>query len=251
MRWVVFLSLILAAVPSYAVDSEFGYEFWDMSFFTPSRTWRLGMREQIDVTMNSFEYLRTSRFGMVDNTFDVGYAGREAKWSWDFHLGYTPKAGVMYEKMAQLTLFLPQPGLPIEPSVRGDFKRYGGAKLTTTEAGLRWLPAAGWEASGRWGRIQTDLLIPPNTKHSSPFLNYQLGYQWSPAMRLFVFQGSGKEFFDPGNPANPLEYNRDERGGGFHWGIDSGIRLMGTYALEKRSNGDSIRKYVLTLQQTY
>ena len=209
------------------------------------------MKEREETTANYAEYIRTSRFGRVDNTFVLGYIGKEPSWAWELKAGVTPKADVMYRQMGELILYMPTPGIKIEPMFRGNYRRYTGAKVMTSELGLRWTPAPGWDATGRWGRIQTALLDETGSKNSSPSSYYQVGYLWSDLLRVFAYQSSLEEFFDPGNPDNPSAYSLTERGGGFWWTLDQGLRLMGSYGLEQRSNNTSIKKFGITFQQTY
>ncbi|MBI2069817.1 MAG: hypothetical protein HYT79_04370 [Elusimicrobia bacterium] len=250
--FIFFICGLSSGVRSWAVESEVGYEHWDFSFFSPSRIWRVKMQELIEKGQTNYvEYIRTHRFDYRDNTYHVGYTGLSQGWGWDFKYGNTPKAAVMYRHLAQLTLYLPPPGYHLEPSITGALRRYTEAKVSTGELGLRWSPLAGWEAKAKWGRIRTELLGPVPQKKFSDSTSYQLGYMWTSALRLSMSQGSWKEFFDPGNPLNPAEYEVTERGGSFTWFFPADVQLTGAYSLERRSNDTSVKKYGVFFRQAY
>ncbi|MBI4669729.1 MAG: hypothetical protein HY747_11225 [Elusimicrobia bacterium] len=253
-RHTIFIALAAfwcLAPGAWAVESEIGFDYWNLSFYSPSRSYRLRMENQEETGSSYAEYIRTDRFGYIDNTFHAGYTGRYGALGWDLKGGNTPKAEVMYRQMAELILYLPSPGYRLEPFLRGNYRRYTPARVQTQELGLRGSPMAGWDATVRWGTINTRLLGGNSVEKKAGSTSYQLGYQIQEFVRLFVFQGAWMEFFDSGNPANPGEFSIKERGAGFWWSLDKGVRLTASYSIERRSNDTFVKKYSTAFQQVY
>ncbi|MBI4369928.1 MAG: hypothetical protein HY547_06840 [Elusimicrobia bacterium] len=235
----------------YGIDSAVGYDYGNLSFYSPSRAWRLWMQDRTDTGSDFVEYIRTHRFEHWDNTFNAGYGGQERGLRWEVKFGATPKADTMYRNMVGTTLFLPSPGYQVEPFVHGDYRRYTGAKLTASEAGLRGTVGKTLDATVSWGRLSTTRLGDINVKNSAGTTSQRLGMHWTPAIYIFGLRLKRKEFFDPGNPYDPQDYEVDEHGGGINWMLDQGVQLQGTYVIEDRSNGTWIKKYGITYQQAY
>ncbi|MBI4063047.1 MAG: hypothetical protein HY401_01965 [Elusimicrobia bacterium] len=246
----LFTLIILFTFPLYAIESQVGYEYWRLSFFSPSRVYRLRLTEKTDIGGTDYvEYIRTDRFNRWDNTFHIGYTGKYEWLGWDLMGGFTPQAAVTHRQIWDLTLYLPSPGYGLEPTLRGVYRQFTPARIKSWEGGFRWVPSKGWDATSRWGRSKTDLLGVGKKPAKSTF--YQLGYMYQAAMRVFGFQGAWKEFFDSGNPLSPGEYSIKEKGAGFQWALPTGIGLIGSYALERRSNLTEIKKYNISVNQSY
>ncbi|MBI2069186.1 MAG: hypothetical protein HYT79_01170 [Elusimicrobia bacterium] len=245
--------LLIALTPAgaQALNTEWGYEYWDLSFFSPSRIWSLRLQERGKKGTGYIEYYRTSRFKRQDNTVHGGIVGKLGPLGWDLKAGFTPKAAVLYRQISEVIFYLPSPGYTLEPFVRGNYRRFTDAKVTTGEAGLRFSPLSGWDASVRAGYIQTALEGPATQNKDAGSQSYQLGYTWKEALRIFTFYGSWREFFDSGNPSNPGEYSIAERGGGLSWALISAGKLKATHSQERRSNGASIKKYSLAVETSF
>lgn len=239
----VFLQWAALSAQAVPFNLESGYEYWDLSFFAPSRNYRLAVNRAPGGAGPAFEYARTDRFNRLDNTFSAGWIQPMKGWGWQAQAALTPKAAIMYRHMESAAIYLPSPLKGAEPFVTGFHRLYTEARNLSGSFGWRQDLGKGFDLTGQAGKTKTHLLKGNKTKHSTGTSALEAGCRYKTA-RVFVWKAHWKEFFDSGGPTTGA-FSSTEIGGGVMAGEKTRLRL--SYAQEERTSKTLIHKTALSV----
>ncbi|MBI4369850.1 MAG: hypothetical protein HY547_06450 [Elusimicrobia bacterium] len=231
------------------LDWQTSFEYWNLSYFSPSSIYRAGASKRWDAGTLSIEWSRTGRFGYQDNTFAAGWSMKNNDWGWSLQGSATPLADVMYRHNETATLYLP-PWLPRVETYAGlSYRRYNESRIGDGFAGALYYLPRGFEVLARGGRSRTALVDSLTPAQWSNSWSLEAGYSPADGARVYAWRAGWKEFVESGLESSG-EFKSAENGLGLSCRKHP-LALRFSLAYEKRSTASSIHKTSIGLDWKY
>lgn len=249
MRNWILTAIFLIPAPLTAFEVQSGFEYWDLNFFSPSRSYRSSISKSYGRIGLTGEYQRTERFNFEDNTFTGSVSRKQRGWGWEAQASLTPSANVMFRHGETVTFYLPAWLKGFETYAGANFRRYNESRITGGFSGLRRYLPYSFDANLRGARNRTQLVNSPVPLQWSNAWAAEAG--WAPKyfFRFYAWRAGWKEFFESGR-ASSGAFKSFENGAGIAWTPPRfSVRFM--HAMEKRSTDSSIHKTSLSLGRVF